>query len=158
MKKQTWFIIFGIIGVIVLAMIITNINREEEIIEEYPMEYELTTNFYNINVAMLEDLFEQTGTSLIYIGRPTCPFCLELEPTIKRVAAAEGIDTFYLNLDEMTEADHERFMQINQFLASGEWGTPFLFVVDNGTILEPMQMGLIDEDGYREFLRNVGKL
>jgi len=158
MKKQMWLIILGIIGVILLAIIITNLNREDDASNEIPVGEEIVANFYTINVAKLEELFDSSESSLIYIGTPTCPFCVEMEPIIKDVATNESINTFYLNLDEMGEADQEKFMQINDFLASGSWGTPLLFVVSNGTIMEPKQMGLVDEAGYRDFLQRIGKL
>ena len=157
MKKQTWFIILGILGVILLSILITNMNRED-IIDENPAEAEVAVNFYTINVSKFEELFEDDNSSLIYVGRPTCSFCVEMEPIIKEVAARENISTFYLNLDEITDTDRDRFLQMDSFLESGEWGTPFLFVVSNGQISEVKQIGFTDEAGYRDFLQRVGKL
>ena len=154
MNKKTLFIIGGIILVIGLSIIIQNTSRED-INSDNPEQVEVASNFYMINVDKLYELYNGEAYTLIYIGSPNCPNCEAMRPMAMQIADEFGINTHYLNLSDFGPNDHEKLSSIDAFFRNEQLGTPLFIVVGNNRVLEEMQFGATDRNGYIEFLERV---
>jgi len=158
MQKNKGLIIgIGVVGLIIASLVITSLLRED-VTYNNPAQEQAGANFYYINVDQLKALYDADTEALIYIGTPKCPFCVEMEPMVREVADQLGVATYYLNTANFADGDYEKLMQIDRFFREEQWGTPLFVVVGNGRMLDDIQAGMTDRDGYLTFLERVGRL
>jgi thiol-disulfide isomerase/thioredoxin len=81
------------------------------------------------DVELFRELRDSNMVSLIYVGRPTCSFCIQIYPNLQEVAEEHFIDFFYVNTDEWDPSDTRGVLSraMNNFQ-----GTPTLFIMYNG--------------------------
>lgn len=123
MKKSS-IIIITIVTVFAIFMGYKYFSEEENIVSEdainFKKEYELLNNRVNssnnkvypevnipkenvIKYSSYDEIFEilKSGTGVIYLGYPECPWCRNLVPTMLMAAKEVEIDTiYYLNIKE----------------------------------------------------------
>ncbi|SDQ15929.1 thioredoxin domain-containing protein [Streptococcus equinus] len=65
--------------------------------------------FMPINVAKAENQLQNAEEFILFIGRPTCPYCRRFEPKLTQVAKENKLDIYYINSDELSpELDNLR--------------------------------------------------
>lgn len=65
--------------------------------------------FTTINVAKAENQLQNAEEFILFIGRPTCPYCRRFEPKLTQVAKENKLDIYYINSDELSpELDNLR--------------------------------------------------
>lgn len=123
MKKSS-IIIITIVTVFAIFMGYKYFSEEENIVSEdainFKKEYEILNNRVNssnnkvypevnipkdnvIKYSSYDEIFEilKSGTGVIYLGYPECPWCRNLVPTMLMAAKEIEIDTiYYLNIKE----------------------------------------------------------
>lgn len=123
MKKSS-IIIITIVTVFAIFMGYKYFSEEENIVSEdainFKKEYEILNNRVNssnnkvypevnipkdnvIKYSSYDEIFEilKSGTGVIYLGYPECPWCRNLVPTMLMAAKEVEIDTiYYLNIKE----------------------------------------------------------
>lgn len=132
-KKKT-IVVISIIAVILLFVILLIVRGDKE-----------SEELYN----QFETAFNGEENTLIYIGRPTCPYCNLLDPNIKDMKERYGIDYIYINTDEFGSSYRNKVMEK---LGLSKLGTPYLAVVSNGKVVDT-QNGYADYDKLFKFLQ-----
>lgn len=100
------------------------------------------------------ELYKGSEKSLILIARPTCGYCQIAKPIIQNLAHEYDITVNYLNTDELSESEHTKLIQSDEYFAEG-YGTPILLVVMDGKIVDKVD-GLTDKEHYKEFMSQHG--
>jgi len=82
------------------------------------------------NSEMDEILNDDSGVgTFVYVGRPTCPFCVEFEPILVGVLEEKGQELLYFETDLANLEDSDRRVQIMEHL--GLAGVPAIVYVVN---------------------------
>ena len=100
------------------------------------------------------DLKEGSDASIIYIARPTCHYCQEMEPIVKNIVYEYGIEVNYLNTDELDDEGQSKLIKSDDYFSEG-YGTPLLLVVKDDEIVD-IQEGLSDKDATVNFFKDNG--
>ena len=100
------------------------------------------------------DLKEGSDASIIYIARPTCHYCQEMEPIVKNIVYEYGIEVNYLNTDELDDEGQSKLIKSDDYFSEG-YGTPLLLVVKDDEIVD-IQEGLSDKDTTVNFFKDNG--
>ena len=100
------------------------------------------------------DLKEGSDASIIYIARPTCHYCQEMEPIVRNIVYEYGVEINYLNTDELDDDGQAKLIESDDYFSEG-YGTPLLLVVQNDEIVD-IQEGLSTKDTTVNFFRDNG--
>lgn len=101
-----------------------------------------------------EDALASIETKLIYIGRPTCTYCQQMEPILKDLSARYNFEYFYLNTDTLSQTQLEDALN-KADIDLESFGTPYFIVVKNGKkVIE--QAGLQQKSIFFNFLKTNG--
>ena len=102
------------------------------------------------------DLKEGSEASIIYVARPTCHYCQEMEPIVKNIVYEYGIEVNYLNTDELDDEGQADFIESNDYFdEEGGYGTPMLIVVKDDEFVDVLE-GLTDKDTAVNFFKDNG--
>ena len=102
------------------------------------------------------DLKEGSKASIIYVARPTCHYCQEMEPIVKNVVHEYGVKVNYLNTDELDDEGQAKFVKSDDYFEEkGGYGTPMLIIVKDDEFKDVME-GLSDKDEVIEFFKDNG--
>lgn len=82
-----------------------------------------------ITVNQYIELMKEDVEIFVYIGRPTCSYCVKSEPWLKSISYEMGKDIFYINIDEISESDHGLLADITKGIY--RQATP-LFIISKG--------------------------
>ena len=58
------------------------------------------TVFISVKTNKLDSLIQTKDEKLIYIGRPTCPSCVEIEPILKEELKENNMKLYYYNTEK----------------------------------------------------------
>lgn len=108
----------------------------------------------SIDIEEYLDLKEGSEASIIYIARPTCHYCQEMEPIVRNIVYEYGIEVNYLNTDELDDAGQSKLIKSDDYFSEG-YGTPLLLIVKDDEITD-IQEGLSDKDSTIDFLKDNG--
>ena len=106
-----------------------------------------------INVDTYLEYYNGKENKIILLARPTCHYCEIAEPIIQKVAHDYDLEINYLNTDNFEGEDESNFVSSNETFK--EYGTPTLFIVSNGDIVD-MVDGLTDYTHYEDFFKKNG--
>lgn len=76
-------------------------------------------------------LDEESELQYLYIGRPTCPICVEFQPILEEVIQEEEIDVYYYNTDVAREENSSILSEMMENL--DVTSVPTLMAIENGT-------------------------
>lgn len=99
-------------------------------------------------------LKEGSEASIIYIARPTCYYCQQMEPIVKNIVQEYGVKVNYLNTDELDDEGQYELIKSDDYFSEG-YATPLLLVVKDNEIID-IQEGLTDKDVTINFLKDNG--
>ena len=99
-------------------------------------------------------LKEGSEASIIYIARPTCYYCQQMEPIVRNIVYEYGVKVNYLNTDELDDDGQSKLIKSDDYFSEG-YGTPLLLVVKDDEIVD-IQEGLSDKDKTINFLKDNG--
>ena len=94
-----------------------------------------------------------SGTSIIYLGREGCSFCLEFLPVLQQAQNDLGYTTKYLDITTVDEEDANTIMGINDFLETNYGSTPLVVIAKDGKYVDGM-VGYVDYDEFVNFLND----
>ena len=100
------------------------------------------------------DLLKGDEASIIYVARPTCHYCQEMEPIVKNIVYEYDVKVNYLNTDELDDEGQSKLIKSDDYFSEG-YGTPLLLVVKKDKIVD-IQEGLTDKDTTVKFLKDNG--
>lgn len=108
----------------------------------------------DIDIDEYLDLLEGDDASIIYIARPTCHYCQQMEPIIRNIVYEYDVKVNYLNTDELDDEGQSKLIKSDDYFSEG-YGTPLLLVVKKDKIVD-IQEGLTDKDTTVKFLKDNG--
>ncbi len=111
-------------------------------------------DFTQIDVSTYLEYLNGSEAKIILLARPTCGYCQIAEPIIQNVAYEYNIDINYLNIDNFQGSDQTDFVKSSEEFSEG-YGTPFLFIVKDGGIIDSVD-GLTDKSHYIQFFTKNG--
>ena len=101
-------------------------------------------------------LLEDDEASIIYVARPTCHYCQEMEPIVRNVVYEYGVKVNYLNTDELDDDGQADFIKSDDYFEEkGGYGTPMLIIVKDDDFVDVME-GLTDKDTIVNFFKDNG--
>jgi len=140
-KINNKYIVYGIIGVVLLALIVffivyinkNNIPDNEKFANEYT-EVGQNNVFVYRNADEIIKILEG-GTGLVYLGFPECPWCQAYVPILNEVAKEEGVEKiYYFNIREDRQQNSKEYQKIvklvKNFLMKDDEGNERIFVPD----------------------------
>lgn len=102
------------------------------------------------------DLLKGDEASIIYVARPTCHYCQEMEPIVKNIVYEYGVTVNYLNTDELDDEGQAEFIKSDDYFEEkGGYGTPMLIVVKDDEFVDVLE-GLTDKDTAINFFKDNG--
>ena len=100
-----------------------------------------------------ENLLNSKTEQLIFIGRPTCTYCIQLTPVLEEITSTYNVKYKYMNIDELSESTMNKLLN----LFNTDTSTPQLLIVKNGKIVKT-QEGYTDREGVFKFLQEGGMI
>lgn len=102
------------------------------------------------------DLLKGDEASIIYVARPTCHYCQEMEPIVKNIVYEYGVTVNYLNTDELDDEGQAEFIKSDDYFEEkGGYGTPMLIIVKDDEFVDVLE-GLTDKDTAVNFFKDNG--
>ncbi len=102
------------------------------------------------------DLLKDDEASIIYVARPTCHYCQEMEPIVRNVVYEYNVKVHYLNTDELDDEGQADFIKSNDYFdEKGGYGTPMLIIVKDNDFVDVIE-GLTDKDTVVNFFKDNG--
>ncbi|HHT38722.1 MAG TPA: thioredoxin family protein [Mollicutes bacterium] len=111
-----------------------------------------SVDFNKIKVSEFADIIKEEEVHFIYIGRPTCGYCVQSEPWTKRISSEMEKEVYYINIDEETSEDLEILADLTDDIYRG--ATPLFLVTKNGEIVDYKE-GAGNYESLREFFINA---
>lgn len=93
-----------------------------------------TDIFEEITVKQYIELAKEDIEHFIYIGRPTCSYCVQSEPWSKRIIKEMEKTLYYVNIDEETETDLKLLEETTNGIYKGS--TPLFLITKNNKIVK----------------------
>ncbi len=107
-----------------------------------------------IKTEMLKSKLEGSDTFLLYVGRPTCIQCQEIEPTLRNLLKNAGIKVNYYRTDIARNEDEKSLEAVAEKLDLTV--VPSLLMISNGVLIDRLD-GVYTEKAISEFLENNKK-
>lgn len=102
------------------------------------------------------DLKKDDEASIIYVARPTCHYCQEMEPIVKNIVYEYDVTVNYLNTDELDDEGQAKFIKSDDYFdEKGGYGTPMLIIVKDDKFVDVLE-GLTDKDTAIKFFEDNG--
>jgi len=113
--------------------------------------------FTDITVSDLQNLYNSSERSIVYVGSPTCTYCEQFNPIIKKVAGENDLVINYLDISLInTEEKAAAFNKIDKYFSEGQWGTPLVIITDNKKLDDRKINGLTQEAEVIKFFKETG--
>lgn len=114
----------------------------------------LNGNYFEKSKNKVEELLADEKTSLIYLGRPTCPFCAQMEPYLNQYSKDFDITYHYINTDNLRE---DELSEILAYFGVSlyDFGTPYMVTVANGNKTDELK-GFQGPEYLVDFLKRTG--
>lgn len=86
--------------------------------------------FTPVAVSKVEELIQEGNKVILFVGRPSCPYCQRFEPKLTAVANETGADILFVNSENLQEIE-----AIQAFRATyGILTVPGLLVANGGAV------------------------
>ena len=130
-----------------------NKETKEEQTEENT-EYDVSM-FEEIDASTLKDTFNSSDLEIIYIGRPSCGYCVKFLPVLKQAQSEFGYTTKYLDIEKISEEDANKIKDMDDFLDENYGTTPLVILVKDGKLVDG-HIGYAEYETFKEFLTKNG--
>ncbi len=149
-NKTGLFAILGLVFIIGFSVLISNLTAPE-IAESENIE------FKKVTFTEYEALFneENKGLVFVYVGSPSCGYCVKIQPLLKTLEKEQQIVFNYLNITEMTQEEMGKLPSTSKTF-EGQWGTPTLLAIVNGKEISNVS-GYREIDELRTFVTDAKK-
>lgn len=105
--------------------------------------YEETISLFEaITVVEARERIATGEKFLLFIGRPTCPYCQRFAPKLGAVVVQTGAKVSYINSEDMSQIEDIQSFRRRYGIAS----VPGLFVANKGTTKVVCDSSLSEED------------
>lgn len=119
------------------------------------------SRFTEINADQVVELFNGEEKSFIYIGRPTCGYCVKFLPAINQAIDELGFKAYYYNTNDLDEETYYKLAGLNDWMGENFGSTPMVIVVQGGKIVSAQDngegwVGYSDYDSFKAYLQGIG--
>ncbi|ELB54270.1 hypothetical protein OKO_02128 [Enterococcus faecium EnGen0056] len=104
-----------------------------------------------IKTEVLKSKLEGSDTFLLYVGRPTCIQCQEIEPTLRNILKSVEIKASYYRTDIARNEDEKSLEEVAEKLDLTV--VPSLLIISKGVLVDRLD-GVYTEKAISEFLEN----
>lgn len=126
MKKKLSVLLISIISIVLVIFL------AKKYIVKTPYQ-KAVANFETVSVEEIEEKLEKGEDFVLYIGRETCPGCVEFVPVLEEVVKTNKLNVLYLD-----STDTENKPDVQSFRNKYEIEfVPSIFIYENGDILQP---------------------
>jgi predicted bacteriocin transport accessory protein len=119
-----------------------------------PLAYYMNYSKGEKIVNAVEELFNDTAINLVYIGRPSCSYCVQLQPILDKFTNDYNFTYNYINTDKLNSKQLDKVLDFFEQDVSN-FGTPYLAIVVNGEVVSE-QPGYVEAEELFEFLQTGG--
>lgn len=171
--ERKFTILFILLGILIFLnlLVVGSLNNKDtsknDVDSEVNTEYDVS-DFTEITYKDINE-FKKNEIYVIYIGRETCGWCLEMLPNIKKASSEYNFKTYYIDIakiiDFSTNAiiDNEAYEALvnletneEQKGIMDEFGsTPMILIMKNNKIIGS-QVGYAEYDAYASVLERAG--
>ena len=102
------------------------------------------------NVIMSDILAKTEGTTLVFVGKPTCGYCAQFQPILLEVLAENPADVYYYNTDDAKAEGQDEYSAILSQIEVN--AVPALIKIQNGVKTEELD-NYTSADAIIEFIR-----
>ena len=136
------------------------IKKEEEVTQTNNYD---VSKFKELKIDGVLKLFDDSSLSIVYMGRPTCYYCVQFVPVLQKVQDSLGYTTIYLDTTSLDRNDSKvsaliEKMNVNVMMNGKEellknyYGyTPMVLIIKDGKIVDA-NVGYID---YQELYKLI---
>ena len=152
---KTFGIIFAVILVVGAAAGISTIKKDDSgssKTDEVSLE---TAGFNELSIDNYLKMLKEDEKNIILIARPTCSYCEMFTPILKEAADDMNLVIIYVNTDEFSSDDWEKFESSLSYFSENEWGTPLTLIVQNGKVVAD-NGGYTDIETIKKFFKDNG--
>ena len=100
------------------------------------------SEFTPISISTAKDKISSTDKFILFIGRPSCPYCQLFEPKLSNVARNSNLTIFYINSENSEELEDIQALRKRYGIAT----VPALFVSENGAAKVVCDSSLSEDD------------
>lgn len=138
-EKKKLYIIIGIIvalATIIVGIVVASTISNQKMLKE------------------IDDKINSEETQIFYLARPTCHYCVLLEPITDQLKQDYHLEYNHINVDDLTTS------QLTQILkkfgtSTSTFGTPYIVITKNGKVVGE-QNGYSDENILFELFQKNG--
>ena len=167
------YVIIALLTINTFVLIVSNVDTKKSTAStttttEKNDEYDVSM-FNSIDGKGFNKLLKSEKTSVIYLGRSTCGYCVKFLPVLQKAQKEIGYKTNYVDISAVDESSDETTKMINSINAMAEtynkengtnydslYGyTPTVVIVGNGKI-KSVWIGYSEYEAYASWLSNNG--
>ena len=100
------------------------------------------SEFTPISISTAKDKISSTDKFILFIGRPSCPYCQLFEPKLSNVPLNSNFTIFYVNSEKNDDLEYIKALRKRYGIAT----VPALFVSENGTAKVVCDSSLSEDD------------
>lgn len=161
--KKILLAILIVLTVLVLVLLTNAINNNGESSKSADTKQEETEENTEYDVSMFEEVdtsafkeaFNSSELGIIYIGRPTCGYCVKFLPVLQQAQSELGYTTKYLDIEKVSEDEANEIKDMDDFLEENYGTTPLVILVKDGKLVDG-HIGYAEYETFKEFLTNNG--
>ena len=158
--KNIWFIVICILlfcilvcGIFFAYYMISNNKEENNIKTEKSSESLNTFSFETIDSEnVLDEVINDSNVSILFV-QLTCDYCKMFIPILENVSNDYDLKVYMIILDNVDISKFEGNEIFDNFINS-QYGTPTLFLFDNGNLLDVISGYTEKENLINEFMEN----
>ena len=147
-------IVFLVLAVILGAVGISNISHEVKSVIDSSITLE-NAGFNEVTIDEYLDLIKEDKQNIILVARPTCGYCEKFTPILKKAKDDMKLTINYINTDNFTSEDWEKFEASLDYYSNNEWGTPLVLITKNGEVVAD-NGGYVELDAIKSFFKANG--
>lgn len=178
MLNNIFYCLLVIIVLLGLILVVNMTNKgvtstnSSDTTEESNEEYDVSM-FEELTTTEAIAKINKGDKVVLYIGRPSCGYCVKFLPNLQKAQKEYGYKTVYVDLEKVTSEDQAKWNDIGGVLGAydetcenaenaksadkcGQFGfTPMVVVFENGKI-KGDHVGYSDYDSFATFLEDNG--
>ena len=98
------------------------------------------------------DVLQSEDKNIVFIGRPTCSYCVKLKPHLEEIADENNLKIYYVNIDEMSEEDTDKFFSSTDAFDKENLSTPMVLITKDGKVIDS-NTGYMEKSKYEDFFK-----
>ena len=127
-------------------------GTDSPVLESVTLE---SAGFNEVTLDEYLSLIKEDTQNIILVARPTCGYCEKFTPILKKAKDDMKLTINYVNTDNFSTEDWEKFEASLDYYANNEWGTPLVLIVKNGEVIAD-NGGYVELDTIKKFFKANG--